>query len=77
MKMKLTNKFASENVGKYIDVFNRYASGEWPRQIIQYPDGNYGYKRVESGVCSPIDEESDFNAVYFDYYFADLKEVSS
>lgn len=73
--MKLTNKFASENVGKYIDVFNRYTSGYWTRKIIQFSDGSYGYKRVESGVCSPIDEESNCNAVYFDYYFTDLKEV--
>lgn len=73
--MKLTNKFASENVGKYIDVFKRFANGEWPRKIIQFPNGDYGYKRVGSGVCSPIDEESNFNAVYFDYYFKDLKEV--
>lgn len=73
--MKLTTEIAKNNVGKYLDVFNRHASGEYPIQIIQYPDGNYGYKRVRSGVCSLIDEESTFNAVYFDYYFEDLKEV--
>lgn len=76
--MKLTNEFASNNLGAYIDCFNRHSkhTGEWPRKIIQFPNGSYGYKRVQSGVCSPIDEESDFNAVYFDYYFTAIKEVA-
>lgn len=73
MNKMLTKDFARKNVGKYIDCFNRFARGEYPIQIIKFPSGELGYKRVASGVCSPIDEELEINKVYYDYIFDNLE----
>lgn len=69
MSKMLTKDFARENIGKYIDCFSRFGRGEYPLQIVEFPGGELGYKRVASGVCSPINEESGINKVYYDYIF--------
>lgn len=74
MSRTLTKDFARKNIGKYIDCFSRFGRGEYPLQIVEFPDGELGYKRVASGVCSPIDEESGINKVCYDYVF-DYLEV--
>lgn len=73
MSRMLTKDFARRNIGKCIDCFSRFGRGEYPIQIVEFPGGGLGYKRVASGVCSPIDEESEINKVYYDYTFDNLE----
>ncbi len=72
--MKLTQKIAEANVGKYIDCYKRML-GIYPYQIIRGKSGELLLKdRI--GVCSPIPEkDTDFNCQDFDYMF-EMVEVS-
>ena len=73
--MILTNALARKNIGKYIDCLNRQSNhcGEYPREIIKFPDGTLGTKRLASGVCTRI-VDSGFNVQYFDYMFENIQE---
>lgn len=74
--MILTNEIASKNVGKYIDLYSRM--GNYPKKIIQFPNGDFGLMCIPSKVCMRIDEESRFNATHYDYIFTPnepLKEL--
>lgn len=72
--MRITKEIAEKNVGRYYDRYNRHYCGVYPRKIIKFPSGKLGYKRIDGGVCSPFDFESDFNAEYADYFFDSLDE---
>ena len=65
--MRLTQKVALENVGKYIDAEKRFF-GYYPMRIIVI-NGD-AHLQDRNGVCMPVpDAENDFNAHHYDFMY--------
>ena len=67
--MILTAETGKNNIGRYIDCYNR-KFGYYPMQIKKRVDGQL-YVKDKVGVCMDID--TGFNATHYDYIF-DLEE---
>lgn len=63
----MTQVVALNNVGKYIDMYNR-RFGYYPMQIVMFEDGK-AYLKDACDVCRPIPDKVEFNSVWYDFMF--------